>query len=86
LKYIITEQDDERAIIPEFLSFQKLKTLFISDCDKLEYVFPGSLSPSLVNLKQMTIRYCGKLKYVFPVSVAPSLLNLEQMTIFADNL
>ena len=43
LKYIITEQDDERAIIPEFLSFQKLKTLFISDCDKLEYVFPGSL-------------------------------------------
>jgi hypothetical protein len=86
LKHIIREQDDEKAIIPEFLSFQKLKTLLVSDCEKLEYVFPGSLSPSLVNLKQMTIRYCGKLKYVFPVSVAPSLLNLEQMTIFADNL
>jgi hypothetical protein len=86
LKHTIREQDDEKAIIPEFLRFQKLKTLFISDCDELEYIFPGSLSPSLVNLKQMTIRYCGKLEYVFPVSVAPSLLNLEQMTIFADNL
>jgi len=86
LKHIIREQDDEKAIIPEFLSFQKLKTLLISDSEKLEYVVPGSLSPSLVNLKQMTIRHCGKLEYVFPVSVAPSLLNLEQMTIFADNL
>jgi hypothetical protein len=86
LKYIVRKQDDERAIIPEFLSFQKLKTLLISDCDNLEYVVPSSLSPSLVNLKQMTIRHCGKLEYVFPVSVAPSLLNLEQMTIFADNL
>ncbi|KAI5605780.1 hypothetical protein BDE02_01G374600 [Populus trichocarpa] len=44
LKHIIREEDGEREIIPQSPYFPKLKTLRISDCGKLEYVFPVSLS------------------------------------------
>ncbi|XP_034899041.1 uncharacterized protein [Populus alba] len=44
LKHIIREEDGEREIIPESSCFPELKTLNISFCDKLEYVFPVSLS------------------------------------------
>eukprot|EP00258_Populus_trichocarpa_P024666 XP_024440685.1 uncharacterized protein LOC112324072 [Populus trichocarpa] len=42
-----------------------LKTIFIKECGKLEYVFPVSMSPSLPNLEQMTIYYADNLKQIF---------------------
>jgi hypothetical protein len=44
LKHIIREEDGEREIIPESPCFPELKNINISFCDKLEYVFPVSLS------------------------------------------
>ncbi|KAG5255233.1 disease resistance protein [Salix suchowensis] len=65
LKHLIREKDDEREIIPESLGFPKLKTLSISGCHKLEYVFPVSVSPSLLNLEEMTIVSDANLKQIF---------------------
>ncbi|KAJ6314015.1 hypothetical protein OIU78_017633 [Salix suchowensis] len=65
LKHLISEKDDESEIIPESLGFPKLKTLSISDCDQLEYVFPVSVSPSLWNLEEMKILCCANLKQIF---------------------
>ncbi|KAJ6314013.1 hypothetical protein OIU78_017631 [Salix suchowensis] len=65
LKNLIREEDDEREIIPESLGFPKLKTLSISHCDKLEYVFPVSVSPSLLNLEKMKIVFDANLKQIF---------------------
>ncbi|KAG5255240.1 disease resistance protein [Salix suchowensis] len=65
LKHLIGEKDDEREIIPESLGFPKLKTLFIEGCDKLEYVFPVSVSPSLLNLEEMEIEFGANLKQIF---------------------
>ncbi|KAJ6313841.1 hypothetical protein OIU78_017480 [Salix suchowensis] len=62
LKHLIGEKDDEREIIPESLGFPKLKTLSISDCDQLEYVFPVSVSPSLLNLEDI---FCANLRQIF---------------------
>jgi len=55
LKHIIREEDGEREIIPESPRFPKLKEIFIQGCGKLEYVFPVSVSPSLLNLEKMQI-------------------------------
>ena len=44
LEHVIREEDGEREIIPESPYFPELKTINISFCDKLEYVFPVSLS------------------------------------------
>jgi len=65
LKCLIREQDDE--IRTESLGFPKLKTLSIRFCDKLEYVFPVSVSPSLQNLEEIYIDTFSlvKLKQVF---------------------
>ncbi|XP_061982895.1 disease resistance protein RPS2-like isoform X2 [Populus nigra] len=65
LKHLIIEKDDEREIIPESLGFPKLKTLSIRGCDKLEYVFPFSVSPSFQNLEEMEIGFADNLKQVF---------------------
>ncbi|KAF9667011.1 hypothetical protein SADUNF_Sadunf16G0288500 [Salix dunnii] len=65
LKHLIREKDDEREIIPDSLGFPKLKTLFISGCDKLEYVFPLFVSPSLLNLEEMDIAFGANLKQIF---------------------
>ncbi|KAF9666749.1 hypothetical protein SADUNF_Sadunf16G0261100 [Salix dunnii] len=65
LRYLIREKDDKREIISESLGFPKLKTLFISGCDKLEYVFPMSFSLSLQNLEEMKISYGCNLKQIF---------------------
>jgi len=65
LKSLIKEQDGEREIIPNSLGFPKLKTLSISGCDKLENVFPVSVSPSLLNLEQMKITLAHNLKQIF---------------------
>ncbi|KAG6790596.1 hypothetical protein POTOM_006754 [Populus tomentosa] len=65
LKHIIREEDGEREIIPESPSFPQLKTIKISFCFSLEYVFPVSMSPSLTNLEQMTIDRADNLKQIF---------------------
>jgi len=65
LKRLIREKDEEEEIIPESLGLPKLKTLSIRGCDKLEYVFPVSVSPSLQNLEEMEIYFYGNLKQVF---------------------
>jgi hypothetical protein len=65
LKHIIREEDGEREIVPESPGFLKIKTLRISYCGKLEYVFPVSMSPSLPNLEQMTIARADNLKQIF---------------------
>ncbi|KAJ6966747.1 hypothetical protein NC652_004335 [Populus alba x Populus x berolinensis] len=65
LKHIIREEDGEREIIPESPCFPKLKSLFIYRCGKLEYVFPVSVSPSLLNLEKMQISDVDNLKQIF---------------------
>nr|TKS04863.1 putative disease resistance protein [Populus alba] len=65
LKRLIREKDDEGEIIPESLGFPKLKTLSITSCFKLEYVFPVSVSPSLQNLQEMQIIFANNLKQIF---------------------
>ncbi|KAG5255211.1 disease resistance protein [Salix suchowensis] len=62
---IAKDKDDEREIIQDSLGFPKLKTLCISDCEKLEYVFPVSVSPSLLNLEEMNISFGANLKQIF---------------------
>ncbi|KAJ6314011.1 hypothetical protein OIU78_017629 [Salix suchowensis] len=58
-------KDDESEIIPDSLGFPKLKTLSIRCCDELEFVFPVSVSPSLLNLEEMEIVFCENLKQIF---------------------
>ena len=65
LKHIIRGEVGEREIIPESSGFPKLKTLHISLCFSLEYVFPVSMSPSLPNLEHMTIDRADNLKQIF---------------------
>ncbi|KAJ6752337.1 hypothetical protein OIU85_002739 [Salix viminalis] len=65
LKHLIREKDDESEIIPDSLGFPKLKTLSIRGCDQLEYVFPVSVSPSLLNLQEMKIVFGASLKQIF---------------------
>ncbi|XP_011009057.1 PREDICTED: probable disease resistance protein At4g27220 isoform X2 [Populus euphratica] len=65
LKHIIREEDSEREIIPESPCFPQLKTIIISECGKLEYVFPVSVSPSLLNLENMRILKAHNLKQIF---------------------
>ncbi|KAL9403404.1 hypothetical protein Peur_000376 [Populus x canadensis] len=65
LKHVIREEDGEREIIPESPRFPQLKDIFIYFCDKLEYVFPVSVSPSLLNLEQIRILNAHNLKQIF---------------------
>jgi hypothetical protein len=65
LKHIIRKEDGGREIIPESPCFPQLKNIFIGDCGKLEYVFPVSVSPSLLNLEQIRIFNADNLKQIF---------------------
>ncbi|KAJ6313979.1 hypothetical protein OIU78_017599 [Salix suchowensis] len=65
LKHLIRKKDDESEIIQDSLVFLKLKTLSIRYCDELEFVFPVSVSPSLLNLEEMEIVFCDNLKQIF---------------------
>eukprot|EP00258_Populus_trichocarpa_P024677 XP_024440696.1 uncharacterized protein LOC18095720 isoform X1 [Populus trichocarpa] len=56
LKHIIREESP---------CFPQLKNINISYCDKLEYVFPVSVSPSLPNLEEMGIFEAHNLKQIF---------------------
>jgi hypothetical protein len=65
LKHLIREKDDAREITTESLCFPKLRSLSISYCGKLEYVFPVSVSPSLLNLEEMEIDFADNVKQIF---------------------
>jgi hypothetical protein len=65
LKHIIREEDGEREIIQESPGFPELKKINIYLCDKLEYVFPVSVCPSLLNLEEMRIFKAHNLKQIF---------------------
>ncbi|KAL9366268.1 hypothetical protein Peur_037467 [Populus x canadensis] len=79
LQHIIREEAGEREIIPESpgekddareittgsLCFPKLRSLSISYCGKLKYVFPVSVSPSLLNLEEMEIDFADNVKHIF---------------------
>ncbi|XP_011010323.1 PREDICTED: probable disease resistance protein At4g27220 [Populus euphratica] len=65
LKHIIREEDGEREIITESPCFPQLKKITIEKCGKLEYVFPVSVSPSLLNLEEMQIVKAHNLKQIF---------------------
>jgi len=65
LKHFIREEDGERKIIQESPGFPKLKTISIEECGKLEYVFPVSVSPSLLNLEKIRIFNAHNLKQIF---------------------
>ena len=65
LKHLIREKDDAREITTESLCFPKLRSLSISYCGKLEYVFPVSVSPSLLNLEEMEIDFADNVKHIF---------------------
>jgi len=65
LQHIIREEAGEREIIQESPGFPELKTIIIEECGKLEYVFPVSVSPSLLNLEEMRIFKAHNLKQIF---------------------
>ncbi|XP_011009071.1 PREDICTED: uncharacterized protein LOC105114269 [Populus euphratica] len=65
LKHIIREEDGEREIITESPCFPQLENITIEKCGKLEYVFPVSVSPSLLNLEEMRILKAHNLKHIF---------------------
>jgi len=65
LKHLIREKDDAREITTESLCFPKLRSLSISYCGKLEYVFPVSVSPSLLNLEEMEVDFADNVKQIF---------------------
>ncbi|KAJ6752336.1 hypothetical protein OIU85_002738 [Salix viminalis] len=70
--------DDGREIILRSLGFLKLKTLSISGCDELEYVFPISISPSLLNLEEIEIVNCKSVEEVFELGEAGEGINEEE--------
>ncbi|XP_011013199.1 PREDICTED: disease resistance protein At4g27190-like isoform X3 [Populus euphratica] len=65
LKHVIREEDGEREIITESPCFPQLKNITIEKCGKLEYVFPVSVSPSLLNLEEMRIHKAHNVKHIF---------------------
>jgi len=65
LKHIIREEDGGSEIFQESPGFPKLKTISIEECGKLEYVFPVSVSPSLLNVEQIRILNAHNLKQIF---------------------
>ncbi|KAA3453078.1 putative disease resistance protein [Gossypium australe] len=71
---------------------QKLEEVIVSDCDKMQVLFPiaelrsieqggSSCHLSLQSLKIVEIGGCKNLKYIFPMSVANSLGKLQNLKI-----
>ncbi|KAI4308593.1 hypothetical protein L6164_031649 [Bauhinia variegata] len=68
LKHIVRDEEKDNNEKHYNLMFPKLRRLSISDCYKLEYLFPVSFNESLVQLESLTIQYAPKLIYVFDQS------------------
>ncbi|XP_027940044.1 disease resistance protein At4g27190-like [Vigna unguiculata] len=67
LRHIIEEENDVLSSTQSHssLTLQKLRTLQISSCDNLEYIFSVFLVEGLVSLESVEISCNEKLKYVF---------------------
>ncbi|KAG8650665.1 uncharacterized protein LOC110619225 isoform X2 [Manihot esculenta] len=48
----------------EVFSFQNLKSIRVSECDVLNYMFPASIAESLLQLEQLTITGCGVVEII----------------------
>ncbi|KAJ4721769.1 Disease resistance protein [Melia azedarach] len=80
----------------KFLSYQKLITVSIVECDRLKNVFPASIASSLSQLESLGIRKCGveeivsiayervetNLRLVFPRGMSLTLEDLPNFTKF----
>ena len=60
------ESDGETESNP--LCLPTLRTLFISDCERLEYLLPITLAQGLPQLEKLKIEGCDELKQVFGVA------------------
>ncbi|XP_028786684.1 uncharacterized protein LOC114742593 [Neltuma alba] len=67
LKHIITNEaeDDDDVHLNCASIFPKLQSLTVRRCNKLEFIFPSTLSRGLQKLKYIDILRAHKLKYVF---------------------
>ncbi|GLU17224.1 hypothetical protein SLE2022_336100 [Rubroshorea leprosula] len=61
----------------EILNFRKLKSLQISDCRTLEYLFTPSMVSSLGHLEDLYVSHCGDLKQVIMVKGVEEVVNTE---------
>jgi len=86
LKHVIREGNDEREIIPESPCFPELKKINISFCDKLEYVFPVSLSHNrdgiikFPQLRELSLRLRSNYSFLGPRNFDAQ-LPLQELTI-----
>ncbi|XP_062076378.1 uncharacterized protein LOC133781420 isoform X3 [Humulus lupulus] len=53
-----------QSFAPSFMSFHKLETLSVSDCDGLTYLFSSSTAVTLVQLKEISISSCRRMREV----------------------
>ncbi|XP_062083056.1 disease resistance protein At4g27190-like [Humulus lupulus] len=53
-----------QSFAPSFMSFHKLKTLELSECHGLTYLFASSTAASLVHLKEMSIIDCKRMREI----------------------
>ncbi|XP_062083067.1 disease resistance protein At4g27190-like [Humulus lupulus] len=53
-----------QSFAPSFMSFHKLKTLYVSKCHRLTYLFASSTSGTLVHLKHMSITDCKRMREI----------------------
>ncbi|XP_062081091.1 probable disease resistance protein At4g27220 [Humulus lupulus] len=53
-----------QSFAPSFMSFHKLKTLRVSECHGLTYLFASSTATSLVHLKRMSITNCKRMREI----------------------
>ncbi|XP_061360946.1 uncharacterized protein LOC133304885 [Gastrolobium bilobum] len=60
-------------------SFLKLKNVRITDCEKLQTVFPNSLSRNLHNLKTLTVRNCISISSIFTATSKDSFETRQKM-------
>ncbi|KAK4275906.1 hypothetical protein QN277_018916 [Acacia crassicarpa] len=65
LKHVITNEADDDYHLNCTSIFPKLQSLQINFCDKLEFIFPSTLSGGLQKLKSIDIKGAYELKYVF---------------------
>ncbi|KAK4254265.1 hypothetical protein QN277_009669 [Acacia crassicarpa] len=67
LKYIVTQptEDDDPNQKSHDSMFPKLKSLYVSYCPELEFIFPIYFCKDLPLLESMEIVYCEKLEYIF---------------------
>lgn len=46
------------------LSFHNLQSVYLKQCQSMEYLFPLSVATSCSHLKELHIKYCGKMKEI----------------------